>query len=224
MVALPNYTQVPNEFLDARMAELSSSAFKVLMAICRKTFGFHKEQLRDRISFSQLRKITGIASNQTIWKAIEELKDDVNKHVIDGHTFFEINATASMQQYYGDTKIDTVTESVTPLYNNCKGTVTETVNTKETVKETSKEINTSASTDKNRSMPKPVSYDFTTGLFRGVTDEMVATWQAMCPAINVDREIIKAAQWLLANPAKRKKNYRKFLVNWILRSQERGRG
>jgi predicted phage replisome organizer len=74
------------------------------------------------------------------------------------------------------------------------------------------------------SAPKPVTYDFTTGLFSGVTDEMVATWQAACPAVSVDREIVKAAQWLLANPTKRKKNYRRFLLNWIMRAQERGKG
>lgn len=74
------------------------------------------------------------------------------------------------------------------------------------------------------SAPKPVTYDFTTGLFSGVTDEMVATWQAACPAVSVDREIVKAAQWLLANPKKRKQNYRRFLFNWIMRAQEKGKG
>jgi hypothetical protein len=74
------------------------------------------------------------------------------------------------------------------------------------------------------SAQKPVTYDFTTGLFSGVTDEMVATWQAACPAVSVEREIVKAAQWLLANPKKRKQNYRRFLLNWIMRAQERGKG
>ena len=44
-----------------------------------------------------------------------------------------------MQQWYGVQKIGNSTETVKELYNNCKGTVTETVNTKETLKETTKE-------------------------------------------------------------------------------------
>ena len=86
------------------------------------------------------------------------------------------------------------------------------------------ELNTTAPTRQTESAPKPVTFSFTTGLFSGVTDEMVATWQVACPAVSVDREIVKAAQWLLANPNKRKKNYRRFLLNWIMRGQERGKG
>lgn len=85
-------------------------------------------------------------------------------------------------------------------------------------------MNTSAPTRSTESAQRPVTYDFTTGLFSGVTDEMVATWQSACPAVSVDREIVKAAQWLLANPKKRKQNYRRFLLNWIMRAQERGKG
>jgi len=95
------------------------------MAICRKVFGFHKPNLRDKISFSQLRKLTGIASNATICRAVEELGEDIEKEIDSkGITWYSVR----------------VTDSVKGRYNNCKGTVTETVNTKETLKENSKEI------------------------------------------------------------------------------------
>jgi len=29
-------------------------------------------------------------------------------------------------------------------------------------------------------------------------------------------------EWLLSNPKKRKKNYRRFITNWLTRSQEKG--
>lgn len=47
----PNYTQIPNLLLD-NMADLSHAQFKVMMYICRRTFGFHKEA--DNIALSQM--------------------------------------------------------------------------------------------------------------------------------------------------------------------------
>ena len=69
MIQGPNYTQIPNEFIEA-MSIYSDVEFRVLMVICRKTFGFHKAQ--DRISFSQLEKITG-CSRSALQKAIKRL-------------------------------------------------------------------------------------------------------------------------------------------------------
>lgn len=54
----PNFTQIPNEILD-RMHEMTPAEFKVLVAICRKTFGWHKE--RDIISLTQLEEMTGLS-------------------------------------------------------------------------------------------------------------------------------------------------------------------
>jgi phage replication O-like protein O len=53
-----NYTQIPNEILD-NMSELSDVELRVLLAICRKTIGYHKDT--DRISHGQLQKITGLS-------------------------------------------------------------------------------------------------------------------------------------------------------------------
>lgn len=48
----PNFTQIPNIVLDDIMADLNESELKVLLYICRRTYGFHKE--KDAISLSQL--------------------------------------------------------------------------------------------------------------------------------------------------------------------------
>lgn len=57
-ITAPNYTQIPNEILDA-MDTMTPAAFKVLIAICRRTFGWHKT--RDVISLSQLVETTGLS-------------------------------------------------------------------------------------------------------------------------------------------------------------------
>lgn len=67
----PNYTQIPNIILD-NIDKFSNTEFKILLLICRKTFGWHKE--KDKISYSQLIK-TGLGKN-TIPRAINTLKDN----------------------------------------------------------------------------------------------------------------------------------------------------
>src|SRR3954471_1723890 len=48
----PNTTPVPDEIFDTLLADLSGAELKVLLYICRRTFGFKKE--RDTISLSQI--------------------------------------------------------------------------------------------------------------------------------------------------------------------------
>lgn len=69
---LPNYTQVSNEFIE-KMNEYEGYVVKVFLAINRKTVGWHK--ISDRISQSQLVKMTGIARN-TVKKSIDILVED----------------------------------------------------------------------------------------------------------------------------------------------------
>jgi len=68
----PNYTQNPNVIFDYWMSRLSGIEFKVLCALSRKIFGFHKPQLRERISLSQLEEMTGQHRNK-ILPALEKL-------------------------------------------------------------------------------------------------------------------------------------------------------
>ncbi len=50
-------------------------------------------------------------------------------------------------------------------------------------------------------------------------------WRTIGPACDIEMELKKAAVWVRDNPQKGvKKNYRKFLSNWISRAQERGGG
>src|ERR671914_3004734 len=48
----PNTTQIPNEVFDTLMSHLSGGELKVLLYICRRTFGFRKDS--DCISLSQI--------------------------------------------------------------------------------------------------------------------------------------------------------------------------
>ena len=71
MIQVPNHTQIPNVIIDEHMSKLSHAQFKVLMAICRKTIGWHKQS--DYISISQIVELTGV-SNKTVVGAINQLE------------------------------------------------------------------------------------------------------------------------------------------------------
>lgn len=66
-----------------------------------------------------------------------------------------------------------------------------------------------------------IEFDQGKGAFKGITEEDELRWQDAYPAVPIPPEIAKAAAWLKANPANRKKNNERFLVNWFSRSQDR---
>ncbi len=59
--------------------------------------------------------------------------------------------------------------------------------------------------------------------WQGITDSDRHTWATAYPACTLDIELVRATEWLKANPTKaRKSNWRRFLVSWLTRSQDRG--
>lgn len=74
---------------------------------------------------------------------------------------------------------------------------------------------------KNRTLRVPsISWE---GTFSGITEEMAENWKAAYPAVDVAIQLRRMDEWLISNPTKRKKNYYRFIVNWLARQQERGR-
>ena len=55
----------------------------------------------------------------------------------------------------------------------------------------------------------------------GITDDDRLQWQAAFPAIQVAEQLARARVWALANPKNRKSNWRKFLVGWFGRAQDK---
>lgn len=75
-IPFPNYTQVPNIIMDQYLTILTGLELKILLIICRKTLGWHK--LSDRISLSQLEKLTESSRSQII----ESIKTLLEKNLI----------------------------------------------------------------------------------------------------------------------------------------------
>ena len=59
--------------------------------------------------------------------------------------------------------------------------------------------------------------------WQGISATDRTTWGEAFPAVVLDIELIRCSEWLKANPARAKKsNWRRFLVSWLTRSQDRG--
>lgn len=54
-----------------------------------------------------------------------------------------------------------------------------------------------------------------------IPPEVLARWKAAYPAVDVEVEVRAAFEWIQANPARRKSNRSRFLVNWLKRTQDR---
>jgi phage replication O-like protein O len=72
----PNYTQLPNQVVDVHMRDLNGSELKILLCICRKTIGWHKDA--DKISISQMVELSGM-TEKTVINATKQLE---NKGII----------------------------------------------------------------------------------------------------------------------------------------------
>lgn len=69
---------------------------------------------------------------------------------------------------------------------------------------------------------KKINFDFNKEIWENITDKDREGWRKAYPACNVDIELKQMKEWLLSNPDKRKSRYRRFITNWLSRSQERG--
>jgi hypothetical protein len=76
--------------------------------------------------------------------------------------------------------------------------------------------------EQKQEQTKKVSFNFENKKWENITEEDVRLWSEAYPACNVQIALNQMASWLLANPDKRKKNYRRFITNWLTRLQDRG--
>jgi len=131
MIQVPNHTQIPNTFIDESMAKLTHAQFKVLIAICRKTIGWHKHS--DYISISQIVELANV-SNKTVVKALKQLEEM-------GYitTQKSKRSTTLITINYNDTSVTSTPPSVVSTQGSVMSTQDTSVlstHTKETIKET----------------------------------------------------------------------------------------
>ena len=76
--------------------------------------------------------------------------------------------------------------------------------------------------EKKESPAQRIHFDYDTLQLQRIIEEDMEGWMQAYPAVALTNEIERAKQWLIANPAKRKKNVCRFLTNWLSKAQEKG--
>ena len=81
-----------------------------------------------------------------------------------------------------------------------------------------------AEPEKSDSTPPVISLILNDKSFFDVTDEDVAKWNKLYPAVDVMQELRKMAGWCESNTTKRKtrRGVRAFITSWLARAQDRG--
>ena len=209
-----NFTAIPNVFIEEVMRGLGGSAVKLFLVICRKTIGWHKDS--DALSYSQLQEFSGIKSQA----CAEGLKDLVDAGLVTIHR--EQGKTSRIDLAF-ETSLKIKEVGDLNLFENQSGTSLKIKETKE--REIKKEKGSTLSSDRTSPKPKPdlMYFSFTDSLWYGITDEQVALWAEAYPACDIEMELRQMGEWCKANGSKGKKvNWRRFVVNWLKRAQDRG--
>lgn len=101
-------------------------------------------------------------------------------------------------------------------------TVDKTRQDKIEIEEPAAQVATSVPKRKRSQPNDSVSWSADAG-WQGITDADRQEWRTAYPACDLTGELAKAASWLKANPTRaHKSNWRRFLVSWLTRSQDRG--
>lgn len=65
-----------------------------------------------------------------------------------------------------------------------------------------------------------ISFSFEFKKWEGINPKDLDGWRIAYPGTNLDRELSAMSEWIIANPEKRKKNWRAFIVRWLTKAQE----
>jgi phage replication O-like protein O len=85
----PNYTQIPNDFF-ALLPEMGEAELRVVLAICRLTFGYHKEQVR--ASLTKVMQMTGLSRQGVLdGAALAEQRGLLTRQQDGGVTLWVVN-------------------------------------------------------------------------------------------------------------------------------------
>ena len=69
---------------------------------------------------------------------------------------------------------------------------------------------------------KPIYFDYAgDAKIHGITRDLLERWKELYPAVDVEQELKSASAWLDANRKNRKSDLKRFLVNWLNKTQDR---
>ncbi|NLK71936.1 MAG: hypothetical protein GX285_02810 [Clostridiales bacterium] len=184
----------------------------------------------------QLSRITGL-SESFIYRALKYFESEQQIEQQKNNKFTLITIL-NWEKYQGNGT--TNEQQIEQQMNNQRTTSEQPVNTNKNDKNDknkdyiapSNETLPEADTNKNSFPDEPIeeqkpkkaekiSFDFVGEKWTGLKKEHFTNWLEAYPLIDIDRELVKAKEWVLGNLNKstRKSNWRQFLNNWFSKAQ-----
>ena len=189
------HIDIANELGEAfAKVNLSSYEWRVLWAILRKTYGWHKKS--DWISLSQFIELTGLTKPHII-RAIKKL---IKKNIIVAQIGNSKGKEYSINKHYKKWNSLPKQAIVAQIGNK---SLPKQAPTKETIQ---KKINI-----------KRILY--ASSKFQNITEEHIKKWSKVFPLLDIQNELLKMEIWLEANPERQKKRYERFIFNWLSRAK-----
>mgnify|MGYP001109814713 CR=1 FL=1 len=181
--------------------------------------GLNKHNASRTLRELELRQIVIKFDNRNEWgfqkdydKWLQPIKEIVIKN---DNTYFVIkNDNAFVKNDNGISKIDNEIWSRIASGEKKRGA-------KKLFKENLKENTTAPNRSKKKQKIK-INFNFNKEEWENIEEKDKQRWTKAYPACDIKIELAQMEEWLLANPKKRKKNYRRFITNWLSHSQERG--
>ncbi len=75
-------------------------------------------------------------------------------------------------------------------------------------------------TKENTTSSSKISFNPETGKFENL-DGNVERWRLTYAGVDILSELQKAECWIMANPGRAKKNWERFIVNWLCKAHEK---
>lgn len=219
------FTRMDNSIMEALAAvDLPAREFRVVMAIARQTIGYQVES--KRLSADEIGKLTNMRRD-VVSKAISHL---LERRVIFrvGGSRGELGVSPSKEWSFYEEKKACLSETKTSHSAQIVSLVTDASETKTatsllyTKKEPLVTVPTEQITAPQGGDITPI--EKTSGVsFNGedfeVSSDLITKWADAYAPIDVEAEIKRAAAW--ASGSKPKKDWRRFLVNWLGREFKR---
>jgi len=79
----PNYTQAPNDLFDIYMRDMGEAELRVVMAVIRYTFGYHRDECT--LSIRDLAEITGLSKSNVIAGVDQAIARELIEKITDGN-------------------------------------------------------------------------------------------------------------------------------------------
>ncbi len=220
---IPNNSMpINNELLTEVFAKglLSQREMRIAFFIIRWSWGFDKGEKRQQWTMKMtIRKISeGTLIDE--WNCSRTLKKIISENKIfkrDGCYAFNENYNEWKICSFGRMASGTPAKKATFV---CQNSMNNLPNRQhQEVKNAGGIASASPPKEKIKENKKKIIFNEKNFKLENIGEGRIKKWEEAFPYIDVKSELLKMEVWLAANPKKRKKNYERFIINWLVRAK-----